>query len=344
MCDLTMQDTCSPERGELMGEFRGFTRPTSKFFRMPNEWTDITADISSLAELKVIEYVLRHTWGFNEFGKVKDISIDEFMYGRRRSDDSRMDKGTGLSNHSVIAGLKLAIEHGYLVCEIDTSDLARIKKSYALRMFASEKSSPHEESTPDEISTPSSEESSLPAYEESSLVASEESTQRSEERHSLNTFENTLEEKQEESGVVTPDNYPVSSSVSSNLTSELIVSLSEKIRGEQYTLSERKQQMQAAMRMLQGFPELTQTQFEQIFRDWSVWWASNGKGHFSLVHLMKSQGDGTVRLKASLDRLQQPPKLTVVKNEKRRVSPNSTGQTAKIENEIAQRNIAELLA
>jgi hypothetical protein len=41
--------------------FAGFSKPEANFFRLPNEWTDITAQISSLAEMKVVEYVLRHT-------------------------------------------------------------------------------------------------------------------------------------------------------------------------------------------------------------------------------------------------------------------------------------------
>lgn len=114
--------------------FTGFVRPTSNYFRMPNIWTDITAEIDSLAELKVVEYVLRHTWGFHEFGQPKAISIDEFMHGRRRADKSRMDKGTKLSRPSVIDGLKRAVNHGYLICVTDDSDPARITKSYALNM------------------------------------------------------------------------------------------------------------------------------------------------------------------------------------------------------------------
>lgn len=121
--------------------FEGFIRPTRNWFSMPNNWTDITSEIDNLAELKVVEYVARHTWGFHEFGIKKTISTDEFMHGRRRADGSRMDKGTGLkSDRSVRDGLKLAIEHGYLEDEVDNSDQGRIKKSYALKM-----TSPREE-------------------------------------------------------------------------------------------------------------------------------------------------------------------------------------------------------
>src|SRR5438034_10658310 len=116
---------------ENVDKFGGFTPPVSNYFRMPNEWINISAKINNLAELKVVEYVLRHTWGYQEYdGKPKPITVDEFMHGRKDRNGKRIDDGTGLSKPSVIQGLKHAIEHGYLICEIDDADKARISKSY----------------------------------------------------------------------------------------------------------------------------------------------------------------------------------------------------------------------
>jgi hypothetical protein len=117
--------------------FEGFVQPTKNYFPVPNNWIDICANIRDISELKVIQYVIRHTWGFREFGICKTISVDEFMHGRRRQDQTRMDSGTGLSEQSVRNGLNKAIKDGYLIYEIDTSDAGRIKKSYALRMQSS---------------------------------------------------------------------------------------------------------------------------------------------------------------------------------------------------------------
>src|SRR6266404_2542328 len=114
--------------------YAGFSKPEANFFRLPNEWTDITAKITSLAEMKLVEYVLKHTWGYSEFDMVKKITTDEFMNGRKKKDGNRIDTGTGLSKPSVIAGLKSAVEHGLLTEEIDESDKARIKKFYKLKM------------------------------------------------------------------------------------------------------------------------------------------------------------------------------------------------------------------
>ena len=94
--------------------FPGFEYPESNWFRLPNNWPDLTAEITSLAELKVVEYVLRHTWGFQEYGIIKKITTDEFMNGRKRKDGTRFDKGTGLAKHSVIDGLRKAVEHVFV--------------------------------------------------------------------------------------------------------------------------------------------------------------------------------------------------------------------------------------
>src|SRR6266568_3468571 len=119
-----------------MTEFAGFVIPEKNYCHMPNEWIDICAEIDNLAELKIIQYVLRHTWGFQEYGIPKAISVDEFMHGRKRNNGTRMDNGTGLkSDRSVKDGIKAAIKHGYLTYEVDTSDPARTKKSYALKMI-----------------------------------------------------------------------------------------------------------------------------------------------------------------------------------------------------------------
>ena len=125
--------------------YAGFSKPEANFFRLPNEWTDMTARITSLAELKLVEYVLKHTWGYSEFDMVKKITTDEFMSGRKKKNGERIDTGTGLSKPSVIEGLNSAVKHGLLEVEIDDSDKARIKKYYKLKMRT-----PIEEPEPDE--------------------------------------------------------------------------------------------------------------------------------------------------------------------------------------------------
>src|SRR5438132_11375137 len=104
--------------------FEGFSKPEANFFRLPNEWTDITAKVTSLAEMKLVEYVLKHTWGYSEFDMVKKITTDEFMHGRKKKSGERIDIGTGLSKPSIIAGLKNAVAHGLLEEETEHADKA----------------------------------------------------------------------------------------------------------------------------------------------------------------------------------------------------------------------------
>lgn len=121
--------------------FEGFIPPTRNWFPMPNQWIDICARIDNLAELKVVQYILRHTWGYHEYdGKPKPITVDEFMHGRKKNEGKeRIDAGTGLkSDRSVKDGIKAALEHHYIICVVDDSDKGRIKKSYALNMFQAE--------------------------------------------------------------------------------------------------------------------------------------------------------------------------------------------------------------
>ena len=170
-------------------KFGGFIPPVSNYFRMPNEWINICSEIKSLAELKVVQYVLRHTWGFQEYdGNPKPITTDEFMHGRKHKDGSRMDNGTGLSDRGVKDGVALAIEDGYLVCVVDDSDKARIKKSYSLKMFSEEsdrKNLPPKQS--DRKNSPIPDRKNLPPEVKKVPIDKEESSQRSEkdtkERH-----------------------------------------------------------------------------------------------------------------------------------------------------------------
>jgi len=162
MDDETIEDVPTKKERPVFEGFRKPEKPEKGFYHIPNEWTDITADIDNLAELKVVEYIMRHTWGFKEYDQFKHITIDEFMHGRLKIDQTRIDKGTGLkSDRSVRDGLKAAIDHGYILCNVNARDKARIRKSYKLKMrlvdtTTQEGSNHHSEDTnlpPDTAST-----------------------------------------------------------------------------------------------------------------------------------------------------------------------------------------------
>lgn len=117
-----------------MNPFDGFDIPRQNYSKLPHDLIFALPEIETVAELKVIIYTLRHTWGYAEYGKPKRITVDEYMFGRKRKDGTRIDNGTGLSENSVRAGLEKAIEHGFLLVEVNDSDKARIEKLYCLNI------------------------------------------------------------------------------------------------------------------------------------------------------------------------------------------------------------------
>lgn len=120
-----------------MSEFKGFSEPTENWSKLPHELIAALPAFTSLAELKCVLYVLRHTWGYGEIERVIKLTNDEFMNGRKRKDGTRIDAGVGMSEPSVISGLSRAVEDGFLTCDIDDRDLARVKKYYGLNLLLS---------------------------------------------------------------------------------------------------------------------------------------------------------------------------------------------------------------
>jgi len=124
------------DNNETVDGFPGFWHPDEQqgFTQLPHELFDLMHRMSE-PELRVILYIFRHTWGFSEFSGLKKLTIDEFMHGRKRRDKTRIDNGTGLSDRGVKNGIADALKHGYIVCEVDDSDLARIKKYYGIKIY-----------------------------------------------------------------------------------------------------------------------------------------------------------------------------------------------------------------
>lgn len=109
---------------------RPWAKPTANFSPMPHQLIDEFPNITTISEMKVVLYILRHTWGYGD--NEKHITLDEFQHGRKRRDGTRIDTGTGLSKPAIIAGLKLAVKHGYIARETEDSDRTRIRHTYRL--------------------------------------------------------------------------------------------------------------------------------------------------------------------------------------------------------------------
>ena len=118
--------------GKEVFTFAGCPALSANFSKLPNVIIDNLHLITSLGELKCILYILRHTFGFGE--SRKRISTDEFVHGRKQKGGKRFDKGTGLSPNTVRDGLRRAVEHGFLIVEINNRDKARVTKYYSIKM------------------------------------------------------------------------------------------------------------------------------------------------------------------------------------------------------------------
>lgn len=115
--------------------FTGFSYPEDGgFTRIPNNWFDVCAEIKNLAELKVIIYVMRRTWGFQNYDEFTKITIEEFKHGRKKRNGQDIDKGTGLGHTAINDGINRAIQHGYLLAQQNIGEPGWPTYSYLLRM------------------------------------------------------------------------------------------------------------------------------------------------------------------------------------------------------------------
>jgi hypothetical protein len=128
-----------PAKAEQPPPFPGFKMPDQNWSKLPNELIEALHMFETLGELMAVLYVLRHTWGFQEYGTTKRITHDEFQHGRKRRDGSRLDSGTGLSLNCLKDGIRRAVAHGFLLQEVEHwRDPGRRSYLYSLRMSNSD--------------------------------------------------------------------------------------------------------------------------------------------------------------------------------------------------------------
>lgn len=83
------------------------------FTPIPDELFDRQLPDLSGAELKVLLYIFRHTYGWRK--QSDNISINQIIGGVRRRSGEQLDRGTGLSRDSVTRAIKTLEEHGYIL-------------------------------------------------------------------------------------------------------------------------------------------------------------------------------------------------------------------------------------
>lgn len=92
-------------------KFNGFISP--RYTQVPDELFDELMAHLSGAELKVLLYIIRRTFGFKK--DTDNISLSQICSGIITRDGEVLDKGTGLSKQSVVTALKGLIEKNAIV-------------------------------------------------------------------------------------------------------------------------------------------------------------------------------------------------------------------------------------
>src|ERR1700712_2667778 len=90
---------------------------------IPDEFFDILAVQLSEAELRVLLYIMRRTFGFKK--KADAISLSQLTGGIRKRDGSMLDYGTGLSRPSVLKALSGLQAKGIITIEKRTGEDGR---------------------------------------------------------------------------------------------------------------------------------------------------------------------------------------------------------------------------
>jgi hypothetical protein len=116
-----------------IGKFTGFPpEPTTNYWQYPKAlngwWKALTP-----WEQKVLDYLLRHTWGYK---KTKDaISLSQFMYGITKRDGTQHDGGTGIKDKRTIRkALRGLEEKGFII----RTDIIGKESIFALRIDPSQ--------------------------------------------------------------------------------------------------------------------------------------------------------------------------------------------------------------
>jgi Bacteriophage replication protein O len=108
--------------------FAGFQYPTTT--PVPDEVFDVLAPQLSEAELRVLLYIIRRTFGFK---KQKDpISLTQLVEGIKTKDGNVLDLGTGMSRRGVMKGCQGLVKKGVISVEKRLSD----QGDYAVNIYS----------------------------------------------------------------------------------------------------------------------------------------------------------------------------------------------------------------
>src|SRR6266508_6509512 len=116
-------------------QFDGFSTPNGTI--VPDEVFDILAPELSEAELRVLLYIIRRTFGFKK--NADDISMKQMTDGIQKRNGIVLDRGTGMSKSANWRGIKGLLEKGIIVSQRNSSfEKGDMPTTYSLRFKQSE--------------------------------------------------------------------------------------------------------------------------------------------------------------------------------------------------------------
>src|SRR5215467_6621346 len=93
--------------------FKGYSSPN--YTPVPDELFDELLVELSGAELKVLLYIIRRTFGFKR--ESDNISLSQMLNGIRTQDGRVLDRGVGLSKKTLLLALRTLKERGVILAE-----------------------------------------------------------------------------------------------------------------------------------------------------------------------------------------------------------------------------------
>src|ERR687886_822063 len=91
--------------------FKGYSKPN--YTPVPDELFDEQLPDLSGAELKVLLYIIRRTFGFKK--ESDNISLNQLLYGITTTEGTVLDRGTGLTKATLLKTLKSLVEKNLII-------------------------------------------------------------------------------------------------------------------------------------------------------------------------------------------------------------------------------------
>lgn len=125
------------DEGKESWKFSGFQFPN--YTQIPDQLFDELLPILTGAELKVLLYICRRTFGFKR--ESDNISLNQMLDGITKSDGDQLDLGTGLSKPTLLRALKSLQEKEILIAERQSSETkGNLATNYRLHMAGTPRS------------------------------------------------------------------------------------------------------------------------------------------------------------------------------------------------------------